>query len=127
MTTIAAYTPYRWDHALVVLRLAGPCAAAGVTVLRGTDGSTVRPELVSQADLVLIQRDFPRDTAGYTQVTAAARAHGKPIIFDLDDLLLELPPDHPDRAHSVLHRRAGPHAPRNRHRRCGDSQHNAAL
>jgi glycosyltransferase involved in cell wall biosynthesis len=98
MTTIAAYTPYRWDHALVVLRLAGPCAAAGVTVLRGTDGSTVRPELVSQADLVLIQRDFPRDTAGYTQVTAAARAHGKPIIFDLDDLLLELPPDHPDRA-----------------------------
>ncbi len=98
MTTIAAYTPYRWDHALVVLRLAGPCAAAGVTVLRGTDGATVHAELVSQADLVLIQRDFPRDTASYAQVTAAARAEGKPIVFDLDDLLLELPPDHPDRA-----------------------------
>lgn len=93
---VAAYTAYPWDHALTTLRLVEPLRAAGMTLLHGTDGSGIYPARVSQADLVVIQRDFPRWEEAYDQVVARARAEGKPVIYEIDDLLLELPRDHPD-------------------------------
>jgi glycosyltransferase involved in cell wall biosynthesis len=100
--SVVAYTPYGWDTALVVLRISGPLAAAGLELLPGCrpEPGLLRtwPELVDQADAVLIQRDFPREQAACRQIVARAHAQGKPVIYDLDDLLLELPEDHPDRA-----------------------------
>ncbi len=55
------------------------------------------PERVSLADLVVMQRDFPRFTDAYEKVTVQARAEGKPIIYETDDLLLELPENHIDK------------------------------
>ena len=95
---IALYTAYPWEHALVDLRVEGPCREAGIEVLRGGNGPDADPESVREADLVLIQRDFPRYTEAYQQVLRQARAARVPVVFDLDDLLLELPPHHPDRA-----------------------------
>jgi glycosyltransferase involved in cell wall biosynthesis len=95
---LVLYTAYPWDHALVDLRVEGPARQAGITVMRGGNGPDAKPEIIKEADLVIIQRDFPRYAEAYNDVVSAARAASVPVVFDLDDLLLELPPNHPDRA-----------------------------
>ncbi len=49
-----------------------------------------------QADVVVITRDFPTWVTDYQQVIAEAHRSGKPIVYETDDLLLELPAQHPD-------------------------------
>ncbi len=95
--TVVAYTFAPWEHALAALRFVAPLQAAGITLLRGNVGKEVDLEKISQADLVLMQRDFPHFQDAYTQILNRAHSEGKPVILDLDDLLLELPEDHPDR------------------------------
>jgi glycosyltransferase involved in cell wall biosynthesis len=94
--TVVAYTFAPWEHALAVLRFVAPLQTAGITLLRGNVGMEVDIEKVSQADWILMQRDFPHDQDAYTQILERAHAEGKPVILDLDDLLLELPENHPD-------------------------------
>ncbi len=96
-TTVAGFTAYLWDHALTMLRLAEPIRIAGLSLLHGTDEQGIYPDLVSQADIVVIQRDFPRWFDRYKQVLEHARADGKPVVFEIDDLLFALPENHPDR------------------------------
>ncbi len=79
------------------MRLTGPLGAGGIRFVAGNDFDRVYPERVSLADIVVIQRDFPRRSDAYRSVVEQARAERKRIIFDLDDLLFELPDDHPDR------------------------------
>ncbi len=98
MKTIAVYTAYDWDHALVELRVTGPARHTGLEILHGTVGATTNPDLVPGADLVVLQRDFPRDMIGCAQVITLAKSQGVPIVYDLDDLIFDLPADHPDRA-----------------------------
>lgn len=95
--TVVVYTTAPWDHALAVLRFVTPLHMAGITPLHGNPGGQIDPDKVSLADLVLIQRDFPRHLPEYEQILAAAHALSKPVVFDLDDWLLELPENHPDR------------------------------
>ncbi len=97
MKTIVAYTPAPWDHALAVLRLTGPLRKAGFNLVRGSQDGQIDTEQVSSADLVLIQRDFPKHLAAYERILALARLEAKPVVLDLDDWLLELPENHPDR------------------------------
>ncbi len=94
---VAGYTANNWMCALAVLRLAGPLSACGIQLIEGNDDSGIYPERVSLADAVWIQRDFPRYHDAYEQVIDRARSEGKPVIFDIDDLIFELPADHPDR------------------------------
>jgi glycosyltransferase involved in cell wall biosynthesis len=96
---VVAYTADSWLHALCSLRLVEPLRAAGLQLLRGNDPSlgTSDPDLVSQADLVVIQRDFPRFLQAYDLVIKKARDEGKPVVYEIDDYLLELPQEHPDR------------------------------
>jgi glycosyltransferase involved in cell wall biosynthesis len=54
------------------------------------------PERVAKADLVIVQRDFPRYFEAYQEVTAQAREQGKILVYEIDDLLTELPETHPD-------------------------------
>lgn len=82
---------------MVVLRVRAPAESAGIEVLRGNQGSQITPELVDQADLVVIQRDFPRFWTGYQEVFTRAREKQKPVIYEIDDLLLEMPEDHSHR------------------------------
>ena len=93
---IVAYTANSWESPLATLRLVGPVEQAGLELVKGNLFNDVHPERVSAADLVIIQRDFPRYTEAYQEVIGRARLERKPVVYDLDDLLLELPEDHPD-------------------------------
>ena len=94
---VAVFTPDNWTCALTTLRLAGPIRASGMQLLEGNDGEVIFPERVSQADVVVIQRNFPGRTRLYENVINQAHTEGKPVIFEIDDLLFELPTNHPDK------------------------------
>jgi len=85
------------DYSLAVLRVLGPARKLGVNVIRGVHNSQINVDAVRAGDVILVQRDFPLNLDAYEQVLALARSLGKPVIFDLDDLLFELPENHPDR------------------------------
>ncbi len=94
--TVVGYTADPWESALAVLRLAHPLKLAGIELLQGNQGDQVSPELVSQADLVVIQRDFPRFTAAYDEILHRARAEKKPLVYEIDDLLVAVSDAHPN-------------------------------
>jgi processive 1,2-diacylglycerol beta-glucosyltransferase len=98
VNTVVAYSPYRWDHALTVLRLVSPLQWAGLQLIHGNEKSDILPENISLGDAVVIQRDFPNYLEMYTTLVERARLEGKPVIYEIDDLLLELPDEHPDRS-----------------------------
>lgn len=99
--TICYYSLGKED-ALSVLRFLGPMRELGITVIEGVEDGNVQIDRVSQADIVIIQRDFPRFLDDYEQILALAHNENKPVIFDLDDLLFELPEDHPDRYNHIF-------------------------
>lgn len=80
------------------MRIVGPLQRAGLELIRGNVIEDIHPERVSLGEVVLIQREFPEHYQDYEQIVALARSEGKPIIFEIDDLLLDLPEEHPDRA-----------------------------
>jgi processive 1,2-diacylglycerol beta-glucosyltransferase len=88
---VVVFTSYPWSHALTVLRISGPLKEAGIEIIRGDND----PERVRLGEAVLIQRDFPRQIGSYATIVANARAEGKPLIYEIDDLLFELPEEHP--------------------------------
>ncbi len=108
--TIIAYTADLWEHVCPVIRLVHPAEMSGCRLIRGCEWIEgqfwVYPERMSNADLVILQRNFPGHVAEYEQVVEQARALGKPIIFELDDNLLELPEEHPDYDHYLVTRTA---------------------
>lgn len=89
------YTADPWVSALPVLRYRAAASLAGITVMHGNDNHSVDLSRIEQADLVLIQRDFPRFTRTWREILLAARQLGKPIVYETDDLLFDLPSDHP--------------------------------
>jgi len=92
------FSPYHHASALPQLRLIAPARQLGIPVIHGIEQGQIFVDRVSQADIVLLQRDFPRHYAEYQQVIELAHTNRTPIIYDMDDLLFELPDDHPDRA-----------------------------
>ena len=94
LRTVALYTADAWDNALVHLRVRGPAAWAGVEVLPGNVGDAIDLAPVEAAQLVILQRDFPRFGPAYEAVAQSAQALGKPVVHELDDLLLDVPLDH---------------------------------
>jgi GT2 family glycosyltransferase/glycosyltransferase involved in cell wall biosynthesis len=97
INSIVAYTTNSWESPLASLRVTGPAELSGMRLIKGNENDRIHPERVLQGDLVVIQRDFPRYGKAYREIRKLARENGKPVVFDLDDLLLELPEDHPDR------------------------------
>jgi glycosyltransferase involved in cell wall biosynthesis len=83
------------------LRVTGPLEHLGVEVLAGNEGDTLFLDRISQADVVLIQRIFPRKTVAYNTVVQRARTEGKPVVFDLDDYLFDLPDEHPEKPEHI--------------------------
>jgi GT2 family glycosyltransferase/glycosyltransferase involved in cell wall biosynthesis len=101
-TSVAAYSLYAWDHPLPYLRLVSPWQKAGMRLEKGTHWDQVSTNAIAQSDLVHIHRDFPRLWSVYQRVVETAHTLNKPVVLDLDDLLLELPDDHPDRQFNYL-------------------------
>jgi len=85
------------ESALELYRFISPLKAAGIALIQGVVAGEPRPEYIAGADLVCFQRDFSRHFKAYQGVLSEARARGVPVVMDLDDNLLALPPDHPDR------------------------------
>src|SRR5512146_513152 len=100
---IAAYTADVWEHVCPTIRISEPLQAAGFQVCRGAVWSAgdlkVDLTIIPTADFVLIARDFPNRSAEYGRVIETARSHQKPVIYELDDLLVDLPAEHPDVDH----------------------------
>jgi glycosyltransferase involved in cell wall biosynthesis len=84
----------------MAVRLVSPARRLGWKLVQGAewlDGVLqVFPERVAQADVVVITRDFPTRVDEYRQVIAEAQRQAKPVVYETDDLLLELPEQHPD-------------------------------
>lgn len=94
LRSVVLYSADPWESVLPWLRVRGPAAINGVRVIQGNQGDKVAPESVADADLVVIQRDFARFWEAYRQIVALARAAGKPLVYELDDLLFDLPEGH---------------------------------
>jgi processive 1,2-diacylglycerol beta-glucosyltransferase len=92
-------TCYSFDlsslNSLAYLRLVGPLSRLGINVINGFENGRVDIEKVLQGDAVFIQRNFPGMYNDYRKIITLAHEEGKSIIFDLDDLLILLPDDHP--------------------------------
>ena len=108
--SLVVFTADWWEHVCPRIRVLGPAAAAGINVVRGNEWeqgvNNIFPERVLHGDIVVIQRDFPRFSDAYEKVVSLARDKGKYIVYELDDLLTELPLEHPDRIHYIQARAA---------------------
>jgi glycosyltransferase involved in cell wall biosynthesis len=107
--SVVHYSADPWEHVCPILRFTAPARLAGLTPIQGNDWDAdqqirINPELVRQADAVLIQRDFPRYRAKYEEIMALAHQLGKPVVYEIDDLLFGLPAEHPDSRHYELAR-----------------------
>ncbi|MEW5870924.1 MAG: glycosyltransferase [Chloroflexota bacterium] len=107
---LAVFSADRWEHVCPTLRILSPAEQAGFTVIRGNDWENDQlktfPAQIAEADLVVIQRDFPSHIEAYEQIIAQAHTLRKPVIYELDDLLTELPDEHPDFARYLAARPA---------------------
>ncbi len=82
-------------NSLAYLRLIGPLNQLSIELIDGYEGGKVVVDKVLQGDVVVIQRNFPRKYEEYQKVIEVSRREGKPIIFEMDDLLFRLPENHP--------------------------------
>lgn len=78
------------------LRVTGPMHYLGIELVRGVTDGVVTLDPITEADLVVLQRNFPGHFSEYLRVVEAAHTQGKPILIDIDDNLLDLDQDHPD-------------------------------
>ncbi|GAB4501288.1 MAG: hypothetical protein Fur0035_08300 [Anaerolineales bacterium] len=84
------------------LRLIGPLRQAGIQIIAGIEDNRLMPDRVAEGDLVILQREIPQRFDSYQKIMQIAHQQGKPVVFDLDDLLLDLPENHPDRKSAVF-------------------------
>lgn len=96
---IVFYT-YSGEGALSVLRLLGPARKVGINVQKGYENGIFDVSNIQECDVVVIQRDFCRDLQNYLTILDYAHRFNKLVVLDLDDNLLELPFNHPDRQSS---------------------------
>ena len=108
--TLVVYTADDWEHVCPRIRVVEPARLNGFRVIKGSEweNGTLReyPDRISEADVVLIQRNFPSYTDEYERVFDYARTLGKFVVYEIDDLLPELPEQHPDYYHYLTARTA---------------------
>jgi len=94
---VSLYTTDSWTGACSHIRIVGPSyhQGSGIKILEGTRWG-VEPEIIfpSDADAVLLQRDIPRHKDFYNNLISWAKNRKIPTIYDIDDLLFEIPSTH---------------------------------
>ena len=88
---------FNFQDALSHLRLVGPANHLGLKVIYGVENGQVFPDRAQMGDVIVLQRDFPRAFEAYQAIQKIAKSKQIPLVLDIDDLLFELPDDHPDR------------------------------
>jgi GT2 family glycosyltransferase/glycosyltransferase involved in cell wall biosynthesis len=90
-----SFTPCAYIRLL--LPLDHPRSGGGVTVTLANPGIVSR----YQADVIVTQRHALASVEAADSLAAHAKRTGAALIYDLDDDLLSIPPDHPEAAHLV--------------------------
>lgn len=100
---LIVYARDRWSEACPTLRVIGPAGAAGLEVIPGYDWDTgsihIQPALVDSANAVVICRDFPRYSKECQEIITRAHHKGIPLVYETDDILFDMPLEHPDFLH----------------------------
>lgn len=96
------YFTFNSQDALSHLRLIGPARYLGINVIQGVENGHVFVERAQLGDVIVLQRDFPRAIDDYQAILSLSQQNNIPIILDFDDLLFELPEDHPDRLNHIF-------------------------
>jgi len=94
---VAVFTTSIWNGVLPVIRLREPLEMAGFKVINGSDLLDQGKIDLSGIDFITFQRDFSRKLDVYEKILDLAHKKRNPVILDLDDLLFELPENHPER------------------------------
>jgi lipopolysaccharide biosynthesis protein/glycosyltransferase involved in cell wall biosynthesis len=85
------------EDAMAHLRLIGPLRESGINIINGIKNNQIVTDCISEGDLVIIQREFPWKFDEYSEIVKIAHKEGKPVVYDMDDLLFCLPENHPNR------------------------------
>ena len=93
---VCLFTKFTGD-ACEYVRVTAPCNAIGaeLTAFHGEDA--ISEQAIADSDLVIVQRTYPSLVDHYQKVVKFAKKHDKPLVFEIDDYLFDLPEDHPDR------------------------------
>jgi glycosyltransferase involved in cell wall biosynthesis len=94
--TVVCYTNDIWSSALSEVRLKAPLEAAGFQVVQGNDYENLLIKDLAGVNFVVVQRDFPRYIDHFFNILRQTREHKIPLVYEIDDLLFDLPEDHPD-------------------------------
>lgn len=88
------YSPYplAWEQ----IRVISPLKILGIELIDGVCNGVVSLEPINDAELVILERNFPGGFSQSIKVIEAAHDLGKPVVMNLDDDLLGLDFDHPD-------------------------------
>ena len=79
------------------LRIYSPLTHAGIEIIKGVDNNELQIDRIKDAQLVIFQRDFSSQFDDYISIMTVADKLNKPVVLDMDDNLLNLPSNHPDR------------------------------
>ena len=88
------YSPYplAWEQ----IRVISPLKILGIELIEGVSNGIVSLNPINDAELVILERNFPGGFSQSIKVIEAAHNQGKPVVMNLDDDLLNLDFDHPD-------------------------------
>ena len=101
LKSIVFYSAYDEAYAIEHLRITAPLREAGIEIIQGFVDGVPDLEKIKEGDAVIFQREFPRNQSLYYDVVRTARSEGKYLIYEMDDLLFDLPEDHPERKSEV--------------------------
>ena len=82
---------------LTHLRVVGPLEYENIVIKTIGKVEELNRKTLSDVSLIVLQRDFPDNVFIYHEILNQARSFNIPVVFDLDDNLLALPENHPDR------------------------------
>lgn len=93
--TVCSYE--RTIASLEAYRLFNPMTHAGMEINRGVIEGQISTEAIKESDIVVFQREFPDNLSNYFALMSQSAKLGKSVVMDMDDDLLGLPAQHPDR------------------------------
>jgi glycosyltransferase involved in cell wall biosynthesis len=79
------------------LRFLGPSLLEDIEVNYINYKDINNENLISESQLILINRETPTDYHHFREMFTLARNFEVPVVYDIDDYLYELPENHPDR------------------------------
>jgi|GEM_PF-2527695 GT2 family glycosyltransferase len=99
--TVAYFTLHGNDPCASI-RILNPFAMAGFQVYQPDPSSPIDESTIASCDFIVIQRSFPQLFDVYTSVMQISRLHQIPVVYEIDDLLFDLPLNHTERVNGIF-------------------------